>query len=163
MMKHNYESKILLSAAEVSRITEGIKQLGKTVVFTNGCFDLIHRGHMVYLQEAANLGDFLVIGLNTDASIKSIKGKNRPVQSEKSRAAVLASLGFVDLVVLFNEDTPADLIQAIIPDILVKGGDYEEDQVVGADTVKTNGGEVKILSLVEGESTTNIIERIKNS
>jgi len=129
----------------------------KKVVFTNGCFDILHRGHIEYLSKARDLGDILVIGLNTDASVKRIKGANRPVQDETSRAMVLASLRFVEAVVLFDEDTPFDLINFIKPDVLVKGGDYTESSIIGAEVVKANGGEVVTIPLVEGYSTTGIL------
>ena len=129
----------------------------KKVVFTNGCFDILHRGHIEYLSKARDLGDILVIGLNTDASVKRIKGANRPVQDETSRAMVLASLRFVEAVVLFDEDTPFDLINFIKPDVLVKGGDYTESSIIGAEVVKANGGEVVTIPIVEGYSTTGIL------
>jgi rfaE bifunctional protein nucleotidyltransferase chain/domain len=131
------------------------------VVFTNGCFDLIHRGHIEYLAHAASLGNFLIIGLNTDESVKRIKGHGRPVQDEYSRALQLASFQFVNRVVMFNEDTPLQLIEKVIPDILVKGGDYVADEIVGADVVRLNGGEVVTIDFIEGFSTTHMIEQIK--
>ncbi len=131
------------------------------VVFTNGCFDLVHRGHVDYLSRARDLGDMLIVGLNSDASVKRLKGESRPISNEASRASVLAAFSFVDYVVVFEEDTPLKLIEAIRPDILVKGGDYNHDTIVGADFVERNGGRVEILSLVPGESTTNLINRMK--
>lgn len=133
------------------------------IVFTNGCFDLIHRGHIEYMTEAADLGDILIVGLNSDSSVKSIKEKNRPVMNEKSRALILASLRFVDAVVLFNQDTPYELIKHIQPDILVKGKDYTHKNIVGADIVQAKGGRVETIELVEGYSTSQIIEDIKNT
>jgi D-glycero-beta-D-manno-heptose 1-phosphate adenylyltransferase len=133
----------------------------KTIVFSNGCFDILHRGHIEYLAKAASLGHLLIIGLNTDESVKRLKGPGRPVQDQESRAMVLAALRFVDYVVLFDEDTPYELINFIKPDILVKGSDYKEDQIVGADIVKKNHGKVMTIDLVEGYSTTSIIERSK--
>jgi D-glycero-beta-D-manno-heptose 1-phosphate adenylyltransferase len=127
------------------------------IVFTNGCFDILHRGHIEYLSQARDRGDILIIGLNSDASVKRIKGEGRPVQDETSRAQVLASLRFVEAVVLFDEDTPYELIKIIQPDVLVKGGDYEESTIVGADIVKANGGEVVVIPLVEGYSTSKIL------
>jgi D-glycero-beta-D-manno-heptose 1-phosphate adenylyltransferase len=127
------------------------------IVFTNGCFDLLHRGHIEYLSQAKDKGQILVIGLNTDASIKRLKGDSRPVQDEMSRALILASLRFVDAVVLFDEDTPLELIKVVQPDILAKGGDYTEETIVGADFVKANGGEVVVIPLVEGYSTSAIL------
>lgn len=135
----------------------------KKIVFSNGCFDILHRGHVEYLAKAASLGDCMVIGLNTDASVKRLKGENRPVQDEVGRAQVMAALHFVDFVVLFDEDTPFDLINYLKPNILVKGSDYQEDDIVGADIVKANGGSVETIDLVEGYSTTSIIEKANNS
>jgi D-glycero-beta-D-manno-heptose 1-phosphate adenylyltransferase len=136
-----------------------LKFKSKTIVFSNGCFDILHRGHIEYLAKAASLGDTMIIGLNSDASVKRLKGPNRPVQDEQSRALVMASLKFVDYVVLFEEDTPYELIDYIKPDVLVKGSDYKEDEIVGADIVKKNGGKVVTIDLVEGYSTTSIIKR----
>ncbi len=136
---------------------------GKRVVFTNGCFDVIHRGHVSYLAQARDLGDLLVLGLNSDSSVRRLKGPTRPVNDEESRALVLASLECVDYVVLFDEDTPYRLIDAVQPDILVKGGDYQIDQIVGYDIVKARGGEVLTLPFVDGFSSTSIINRLKQS
>jgi len=135
----------------------------KKIVFTNGCFDLIHRGHIEYMTEAADLGDILIVGLNSDSSVKSIKEKGRPVMNEQSRAMIIASLRFVDAVVLFNQDTPYELIKHIQPDILVKGKDYAHKNIVGADIVQANGGRVETIEFVEGYSTSRIIEDIKNT
>jgi len=131
--------------------------LNNRIVFTNGCFDILHRGHIEYLSQARDKGTVLVIGLNSDASVKRIKGEGRPVQDEMSRALLLASLRFVDAVVLFDEDTPLELIRLIQPDVLVKGGDYTEETIVGADVVKASGGEVVTIPLVEGYSTSSIL------
>jgi rfaE bifunctional protein nucleotidyltransferase chain/domain len=136
---------------------------GNRVVFTNGCFDLIHLGHVDYLEKARMLGDKLVIGLNTDDSVSRFKGPERPLQDQGSRARVLAAMQFVDLVVFFNEDTPLNLISALLPDILVKGSDYLADNIVGADVVKKNGGVVKTIDFVPGYSTTRIVEKIKRT
>lgn len=133
----------------------------KKIVFTNGCFDLIHPGHLSYLLEASNLGDKLIIGVNTDHSVRKIKGEERPINNEQSRLQLLASLFFVDAVVLFEEDTPADLIEAIKPHILVKGGDYKIDDIVGAKETIERGGTVKVLNFLPGYSSTKIIEKIK--
>jgi len=135
-------------------------QPAPVVVFTNGCFDLLHQGHVDYLSRARDLGDILVVGLNSDASVRRLKGPTRPVSHEASRAHVLAALSAIDYVVVFEEDTPIQLIQSIKPDILVKGGDYKHDEVVGADFVESYGGHVELLSLVPGESTTRLIERM---
>jgi rfaE bifunctional protein nucleotidyltransferase chain/domain len=129
------------------------------VVFTNGCFDILHRGHIDYLARASDMGNVLVIGLNTDESVKRIKGDNRPVNDQEARALVLASLHFVDAVVLFEEDTPYELIKIAQPDVLVKGSDYSEDTIVGADIVKERGGEVVTIDLSPGFSTSGIIEK----
>lgn len=131
------------------------------VVFTNGCFDLVHQGHVDYLSRARDLGDLLIVGLNSDASVRRLKGDSRPVSNETSRARVLASFAFVDYVVVFEDDTPLKLIESIVPDILVKGGDYNRENVVGADFVEQHGGRLELLSLVPGESTTRLVERIK--
>jgi len=131
--------------------------LNNKIVFTNGCFDILHRGHIEYLSQAHDKGNVLVIGLNSDASVKRLKGEGRPVQDETSRALVLASLRFVDAVILFDEDTPKELIEFVEPDVLVKGGDYTEETIVGADFVKARGGEVVTIPLVEGYSTTEIL------
>ena len=138
------------------------KLKSQKVVFTNGCFDILHRGHVEYLAQAANTGDVLVIGLNSDSSVRSIKGKNRPVQDEYARAILLASLSFVSAVILFNEDTPYELIKKVNPDILVKGSDYKAEDIVGYDIVKANGGEVVTIDFIEGYSTTSIIDKLKD-
>ena len=134
---------------------------GEKVVFSNGCFDILHLGHIDYLEKARELGDRLVIGLNTDASVKTLKGPQRPINDEQARARMLAALGFVDGVVLFAEETPYELISALKPDILVKGNDYQIKDIVGAQEVLKAGGEVKTVELVEGYSTSSIIEKIK--
>ncbi len=137
------------------------KAAGEKVVFTNGVFDLLHLGHVTYLAKAADLGDKLIIGLNTDASVKRLKGEGRPINDQNNRAALLASLFFVDTVVLFEDDTPRDLIAQLLPDVLVKGADYSVEQIAGAKEVLANGGEVKTITLVDGYSSTSIINRIK--
>ena len=134
---------------------------GDEVVFTNGCFDILHLGHIDYLEKSRALGQRLVIGLNSDSSVRRIKGKERPLNNEYSRARILAALTFVDAIVLFSEDTPKKLISELLPDILVKGNDYLAENIVGADIVKANGGRVETISLVDGYSTTNIVEKIK--
>ena len=134
---------------------------GKTIVFSNGCFDILHRGHVEYLSKAADLGDVLIIGLNTDSSVKRIKGPSRPVNDEKARAVVLAALEFVDAVIFFEEDTPYNLIKYVQPDVLVKGKDYKAEDIVGYDIVVGNGGRVETIELVEGFSTTNTIEKMR--
>ena len=131
------------------------------IVFTNGCFDVLHPGHIEYLSQARDLGTKLVIGLNTDASVKRLKGKNRPIINENYRALMLASLHFVDAVVLFDQDTPLELIERVQPDILIKGSDYKPEDIVGYDVVTTKGGVVKTISLVDGFSTTSLINKLK--
>ncbi len=134
---------------------------GKKVVFTNGCFDIVHLGHVDYLEKARALGDKLVLGLNTDASVSRLKGPLRPVVNEGARARLMAALSFVDTVILFDEPTPLQLIEAVGPDILVKGDDYSVENIVGADFVIANGGEVKTIPLVKGYSTSSLIEKIR--
>jgi D-glycero-beta-D-manno-heptose 1-phosphate adenylyltransferase len=133
---------------------------GKKIVFTNGCFDILHLGHIDYLSKAADLGDMLIIGLNTDQSVSKIKGNSRPIQDEISRAMVLASLGFVDVVVFFGEETPYNLIKTTQPDVLVKGADYKPEEIVGYDIVKNKGGEIVTIEFLEGYSTTAIEKKI---
>ena len=132
------------------------------IVFTNGCFDILHRGHVEYLQEAAALGDRLVVGVNSDASVRRLgKGDNRPLNDQDTRAKVLAALRCVDAVVIFEEDTPLELVTALQPDVVAKGGDWKPEQIVGADVVKARGGEVRSLKLVDGFSTTALVEQIR--
>jgi rfaE bifunctional protein nucleotidyltransferase chain/domain len=138
------------------------KANGDKVVFTNGVFDLLHIGHISYLAAAAGLGQKLIIGLNSDASTRRLKGPTRPVNDEYSRSIMLASIFFIDAVVLFEEDTPIIPITTLLPDVLVKGGDYSIDQIVGAPEVMANGGEVKAIEFVDGYSSSNIIDKIKN-
>jgi rfaE bifunctional protein nucleotidyltransferase chain/domain len=133
------------------------------IVFTNGCFDILHLGHVDYLEKAKALGYKMIVGLNTDSSVKKIKGPNRPVNDDLARARVMASLEFVDAVILFEEDTPFDLISYLKPDILVKGDDYTIEKIIGADIVLKNGGSVETVPLVKGYSTSNIISKIKNT
>lgn len=135
----------------------------KKIVFTNGCFDILHVGHKRYLEQASSLGDVFVIGVNSDASVRRLKGPSRPVNSEQDRMEILSALGFVDFVVLFDEDTPYELIKKVQPDILVKGGDYTVDKVVGRDIVEARGGRVELIPFVDGKSTTNIINKINNN
>jgi len=139
------------------------KAKGEKVVFTNGCFDILHLGHVDYLEKSRNLGDRLVVGLNTDSSVSRYKGPDRPVQDENSRARVISSLQFVDMVVLFDQDTPQELISTLVPDVLVKGSDYLAENIVGADVVKKAGGEVKTIDFVQGYSTSKVIEKIKKT
>jgi D-beta-D-heptose 7-phosphate kinase/D-beta-D-heptose 1-phosphate adenosyltransferase len=154
------QSKILDRVAAVAQYG---RPRGDVVVFTNGCFDILHRGHVAYLNAARALGDRLIIGLNTDASVRRLKGAGRPVSCEDDRAYVLAALACVDAVTPFDEDTPAALIRALLPDVLVKGGDYAPEQVVGRDAVEANGGRLVLIPFVHGRSTTGILERIRES
>lgn len=155
----NTSSKITTKESLLEILPEWKKQ-GK-IVFTNGCFDILHLGHVDYLEKARNLGAKLILGLNTDHSIQKIKGPQRPVTDQNSRARVMASMEFVDAVILFDEDTPFDLINELKPDILVKGDDYTVENIVGSDIVLKNGGSVETIPLVKGYSTTNVIEKVK--
>jgi rfaE bifunctional protein nucleotidyltransferase chain/domain len=134
---------------------------GQKIVFTNGCFDLLHQGHVEYLEKSKNRGERLVVGLNSDDSVRRLKGKDRPVLNQQARSAVLAALESVDAVIIFDQDTPHNLIQQVIPDILIKGGDYDIKDIVGADIVKKNGGKVETIPMTEGYSTSGIINKIK--
>ena len=139
------------------------KKSGNKIVFTNGCFDIIHRGHIEVLASTADLGNKLIIGLNSDQSIQNIKGEGRPIIDEQSRAVLLAALSFVDAIILFSQDTPLKLIGALLPDVLAKGGDYEIENIVGHEIVQQNGGKVKLVPFIDGYSSTSIIKKIKNS
>lgn len=154
------KQKLFSRAALAQQATEW-RNAQQTVVFTNGCFDLLHPGHLNYLLEASALGQKLVIGLNSDASVKRLKGESRPVNDEITRASFLACLYFIDAVCIFDEDTPLELIKAIEPDILVKGGDYTIDNIVGAKEVLESGGSVKTLAFLAGYSTTSLIHKIQ--
>ena len=155
------EKKIAYTAKEAENTLSLWRFKDDKIVFTNGCFDILHRGHIEYLAKAASLGTKLVIGLNTDASVKRLKGDSRPINDENARALLLASLVFVDKVILFDTDTPRDLIDFVQPDVLVKGGDYKPEEIVGYDIVKAKGGEIVTLDFVEGYSTTSLIEKMK--
>jgi rfaE bifunctional protein nucleotidyltransferase chain/domain len=155
-------NKILSISDALEKMTQ-LKSQGKNIVFSNGCFDILHAGHVDYLEKAREKGDFLVVGLNTDASVKRIKGEDRPINPENSRARVLAGLGFTDMVILFDEDTTIELIKAIRPDILVKGKDYDISNIVGADIVLGYGGKVETIELTKGLSTSNVIDKIKKN
>ncbi|WP_022664082.1 D-glycero-beta-D-manno-heptose 1-phosphate adenylyltransferase [Desulfospira joergensenii] len=150
----------ILPLEEIRSLAREYRKAGKTIVFTNGCFDILHAGHVSYLTLAAALGDVLVLGLNSDSSVKKIKGEKRPVIGQDHRARVVAGLGAVAHVVLFDEPDPENLIQAVCPHILVKGADWSEDQIIGADFVKQHGGRVERVVLEPDISTTKIIERI---
>lgn len=139
---------------------EKIRNKDHNVVFTNGCFDVLHRGHVTYLAKARDLGDCLVVGLNSDASVKRLKGESRPINNENDRALVLAALSFIDYIIIFEEDTPQNLIEQVKPDILVKGGDYKIEDIVGSDFVQRNGGDVLTIDFVEGYSSSKIIHAL---
>lgn len=161
----------IVSTAQARLLCEGWRMKGEKIVFTNGCFDILHHGHVYYLAEAAQLGNRLIVGLNSDVSVRGLnKSPERPINSQDSRSFVLASLGMVDLVVIFDEQTPLELIENLVPDVLVKGGDYDESQedstdasyIVGSNIVKQNGGSVRTVPLKEGFSTTNIITKLRD-
>ena len=154
------QNKIYSTVRELSEILDFQRSSGKKVVMTNGCFDILHRGHVSYLEEARSLGDILVVALNSDSSVKKLKGQNRPINKLEDRAIVLASLSSVDFIISFEEETPLSLYEEILPDILVKGGDYQSDNMVGANEIIKAGGEVKILEHIDGFSTTALIEHI---
>ena len=147
---------------EIIAASENWQSQNKRIVFTNGCFDIVHLGHIDYLSRAADLADVLVIGVNTDASVSRIKGENRPLQDELSRSMLLASFQFVEAVVLFDDDTPYELIKAIQPDVLVKGSDYKKADIVGADIVGDKGGKIVTIDFLDGYSTSSIIEKANN-
>ena len=150
----------VLTREQAFELLKDWRRQGLKVGFTNGCFDLLHLGHLHILQEAAAACDKLIIGLNSDVSVKIIKGDSRPIQNQETRAQILAALGMIDAVVLFDEDTPYNLISALLPDVLVKGADYTVDQVAGADIVQAKGGEVLLVTLKQGHSTTSTVERM---
>lgn len=146
--------------SQIKEVAKKAKEENKTLVFTNGCFDILHSGHVTYLEKAAQFGDYLIIGLNSDVSVKSLKGPKRPICPEDERATLLSALQSVDYVVLFDEDTPYNLIKEVVPHIMVKGGDYQEDQIAGVDIVKEAGGRVELVEFVTGKSTTNVVDAI---
>jgi rfaE bifunctional protein nucleotidyltransferase chain/domain len=150
----------VVSREALVKIRQQARRAGRTVVFTNGCFDLIHRGHVDYLKKARSLGDLLVVGLNTDRSVAALKGSGRPLNAQEDRAQVLAALEVVDYVCPFDEDTPAELIAVVVPDVLVKGGDYTAEEIVGRDMVEAAGGRVVVVPLRPGYSTKGLIDRI---
>ncbi|WP_276133403.1 D-glycero-beta-D-manno-heptose 1-phosphate adenylyltransferase [Polluticoccus soli] len=155
------QNKIFTDEVTITRHAHMWRDLGKKIVFTNGCFDILHHGHLDYLARAADMGNILVVGLNTDASVKRLKGAERPLNNQTDRAFQLAALLCVDAVCLFDEDTPENLIKLVNPDILAKGGDYTEDKIVGAPFVKANGGRVEVIPFVQGYSTSSLIDSIK--
>ncbi|MBU4561409.1 D-glycero-beta-D-manno-heptose 1-phosphate adenylyltransferase [bacterium] len=148
---------------ELIKVVEGLKKKGRKIVFTNGCFDLLHLGHIRYLREAKRLGDILIVGLNSDNSVRSLKGRERPLVKEKDRTEILSALEVVDYIVIFDELTPKNLIDSITPHILVKGGDWKREDVVGRDTVEAHGGEVVIIPEVKGYSTSALIKKIQKA
>ncbi|PJJ84534.1 D-glycero-beta-D-manno-heptose 1-phosphate adenylyltransferase [Mucilaginibacter auburnensis] len=165
-MRTQLEHTLLNKITDIASLKRKIamwKFQGEKVVFSNGVFDLLHTGHITYLTKAAELGERLIIGLNTDSSVKRLKGPERPVNDQNSRALLLAALFFVDAIVLFDDDTPLNLITELQPDILVKGADYTIDKIVGAKEVLANGGEVKTIDFVDGFSSTSIIQKIKGN
>jgi len=151
---------LILKIDDFRKIRELLKKEKKKIVFTNGCFDILHRGHAAYLIEAKSLGDILVVGINSDRSVKVLKGDGRPVNNENDRAYLVDDLKSVDYTIIFDEDTPYDLIKNVMPDFLVKGGDWKEDDIVGSDIVKENGGKVVSLQYLKNYSTTKILEKI---
>ena len=153
----------MLSREEAVRVAGTAREGGRTVVFTNGCFDIIHPGHVDLLRRCSAMGDILFVGLNTDSSVSRLKGGSRPVNPLAGRAAVLEAIRYVDHVVPFDEDTPAELISALLPDVLVKGGDYQPQEVVGRDTVEARGGRVVTVPLLPGYSTTALLRRIRSA
>lgn len=150
----------IISASALGRMVKRLKQNGKRIVFTNGCFDILHYGHIKYLQDARSKGDYLVVAVNSDSSIRKIKAKNRPVIAQADRLKTVAALASVDFVVLFNADNPLNLIKALKPDILIKGADWNKQKIIGADFVTSYGGKVLTVNLVKGRSTSALIEKI---
>ena len=154
--------KRVLNREQAPKLMEDLKKQGKQVVFTNGCFDILHVGHMTYLEEAKEFGDYLFVGVNSDESVKRLKGPTRPINSEDDRAELLAGLKAVDYTVIFTEDTPVELIGELKPSIHVKGGDYKKEDLPETKVVESYGGRVEIVSLVEGKSTSNVVKKIQN-
>ncbi len=151
-----------MTLPELAKVVVGWKAKGERVVFTNGVFDLIHVGHITYMADAASLGTKLIIGLNADSSVKRLKGPERPINDQDSRALLLATMLFIDAVVIFEEDTPLNVISTLLPDVLAKGGDYTVETIVGAKEVMANGGDVEVISFVDGFSSTAIIKKIRH-
>ncbi|OHX65994.1 D-glycero-beta-D-manno-heptose 1-phosphate adenylyltransferase [Flammeovirga pacifica] len=151
----------IVTLEDAQKIRQEWKSNGEKVVFTNGCFDIVHLGHVDYLEQARLKGSKMILGLNTDDSVKRLKGEERPINNEYARARLLAAFEFIDMVILFGDDTPLNLISTLLPDVLVKGADYTIDNIVGAKEVMNNGGSVETITLVEGFSTSSIIEKIR--
>jgi rfaE bifunctional protein nucleotidyltransferase chain/domain len=160
---HTLLSDKIVSLSKLSSKLDEWRSAKKRIVFTNGCFDLLHAGHIAYLTDAAALGDVLVLGLNSDRSVQRIKGPERPINDEKTRSAVLAGMFFIDAIVFFDEDTPLNVIKTVLPDVLVKGGDYKIEDIVGAQETVENGGEVQVLTFLPGYSSTAIIDKIRKN
>lgn len=151
---------MIISRKLGKELVEELKAQGKSVVFTNGCFDILHVGHLRYMNEAKRQGDILIVGVNSDASVRRLKGETRPINCENDRAEMLSGLDAVDFTIIFNEDTPMELIEELKPSIHVKGGDYKKDDLPETEVVERNGGEVRILTFIQGKSTTNIVNKI---
>lgn len=150
----------ILTWIELDSKIENWKKEGKKIIFTNGCFDILHLGHIEYLSKAKDLGDILIVGLNSDSSIKKIKGEHRPINNQEARSILLSAISFIDAITIFTDDNPYYLIKMVKPNILVKGKDYKEEEIVGYDIVKSYGGEVKVIEITEGYSSTKIIEKL---
>jgi D-beta-D-heptose 7-phosphate kinase/D-beta-D-heptose 1-phosphate adenosyltransferase len=153
------ESKVK-SVGRLKVVLNRLKKQGEKIVFTNGCFDILHVGHLRYLKQARKLGDRLVVAVNSDSSVKKLKGNTRPILPQAERVEILSEFPFIDFVVIFNEETPYKIIKTLLPDVLVKGGDWKTGDIVGGDLVKENGGKVAAISYIKGKSTTNIIDRV---
>lgn len=163
MKKSDTLNQRIFTVEEIKKEVNRMRVKSKTIAFTNGVFDILHEGHIAVLSEAASFADVLIVGVNSDASVKKLKGENRPVNNENSRALIIASLIMVDAVVIFNEETPLELIKIIKPDVLIKGGDYTLDTMVGSKEVLDNGGRIEIIPIKQGFSTTGIIEKISGN
>lgn len=161
MKQSNKIGERIFSAEHLQSQIKWWRLINKTIAFTNGVFDILHEGHIKILSQAASFADFLIVGVNSDASVKRLKGNSRPVNNEQSRSLILASLIMTDAVIIFDEDTPLNIIKKIMPDVLIKGGDYTQETIVGANEVMSNGGRVEIIPLEEGFSTTEIIKKMK--
>ena len=161
MKQSNKIGERIFSAEHLQSQIKWWRLINKTIAFTNGAFDILHEGHIKILSQAASFADFLIVGVNSDASVKRLKGNSRPVNNEQSRSLILASLIMTDAVIIFDEDTPLNIIKKIMPDVLIKGGDYTQETIVGANEVMSNGGRVEIIPLEEGFSTTEIIKKMK--
>jgi D-glycero-beta-D-manno-heptose 1-phosphate adenylyltransferase len=160
MRKADIIQQKIFTLPELLKQINRLRLMQKTIAFTNGCFDILHEGHIYSLSQAAAEADYLIVGVNADASVKKLKGENRPINNEQSRSLLLASLLMVDAVIIFEEDTPLNLINAVLPDVLVKGGDYTIDEIVGAKEVIANGGKVVVNPILQGFSTSALIEKI---